>query len=151
MEFGPAMAQAPFLYLNTDLDLTCAKDLRKLAAVLNRRGFFSLHVTRQENGVWSAWFELETNDTYDEPEPNIASMLDVIETLAKASRDLWRACSAREFNVGYECGYHPWAFNHGFSSQLLRRIAKVGASLRITLYPPERKRRTKQSAKKSRT
>jgi hypothetical protein len=150
MEFGPAMAQTPFIYLNTDLELSCAKDLRKLAAALNRRGFFSLHVTRQDDGVWSAWFELATSEN-DEPEPGIASMLTVIESLPQASRDLWRACTGREFNVGYECGSHPWAFNHGFSCQVLRRIAKVGASLRITLYAPERERSTKQSTKKRRT
>ena len=29
----------------------------------------------------------------------------------------------------------PWAFNQGLSSGLLGRVAAVGASLRITLYP----------------
>ena len=44
-------------------------------------------------------------------------------------------CTTREFNLGYDCGAEPWAFNQGLSSELLGRIAAVGASLRLTIYP----------------
>ena len=41
----------------------------------------------------------------------------------------------REFNIGYDCGEEPWAFNQGLSAETLRRVAAVKASLRWTLYP----------------
>jgi hypothetical protein len=44
-------------------------------------------------------------------------------------------CSRREFNIGYDCGREPWAFNQVLSAQLLSRIAAARASLRVTLYP----------------
>jgi hypothetical protein len=39
------------------------------------------------------------------------------------------------FNIGYDCGAEPWAFNQGLTAELLGRMAATGASLRITLYP----------------
>lgn len=120
-------------YLNTDLDLTSADDLTALAAAFQAGGVFPLHVTRGEDGLWYACFETEEQHT--EPEPNIAAMLAVVETLAPPFRAVWAGCSRREFNIGYDCGLEPWAYNQGLSAELLGRMAAVGASLRWTLYP----------------
>ena len=43
----------------------------------------------------------------------------------------------RAVDVGYECGAGSWAYGHGLSSGLLGRMAAVGASLRLTLYPAD--------------
>lgn len=120
-------------YLNTDLDLTSADDLTALAVAFKAGGVPPLHVTPGDNGLWYACFE--TDDTYVEPEPNIAAMLKVVEKLVPTLRTVWDHCMRREFNVGYDCGSEPWAFNQGVSAELLGRMAAVGASLRITLYP----------------
>jgi hypothetical protein len=63
-------------------------------------------------------------------------MIAVVESLAESLRAVWAGCTLREFNIGYDCGDRPWAFEQGLSTGLLGRIAAVGASLRITLYPP---------------
>jgi hypothetical protein len=120
-------------YLNTDLDLTSADDLTALASAFEAGGVFPLHVTRGEDGLWYAMFE--TDGQHTEPEPNIAAMLAVIEALAPPLRSVWAGCSRREFNIGYDCGLEPWAFNQGLSAELLRRMTAAGASLRVTLYP----------------
>ncbi len=120
-------------YLNTDLDLTSANDLTALAAAFDAGGVPPLYVTRGRDGRWYATFE--TREQHSEPEPNIADMLAVVESLDPALRSVWRGCSRREFNIGYACGLQPWAFNQGMSAELLGRIAAVGAALRITLYP----------------
>jgi hypothetical protein len=121
------------LYLNTDLDLISPEELTVLAAVFESRSLFPLHVTQRDDGLWYATFE--TEDQHAEPEPNIAAMVAVVESLAEPHRSIWSACTRREFNVGYDCGPAPWAFNQGLSSGLLGRMAAVGASLRVTLYP----------------
>ena len=123
-------------YLNTDLDLTSSNDLTPIAAALESRGVRPLHVTRGEDGLWYATFETEVE--YEEPEPNISAMLAVVELLGQELMTVWFACTRREFNIGYDCGGEPWAFNQGLSSELLSRIAQARASLRITLYPPEK-------------
>lgn len=75
----------------------------------------------------------DSNDT--EPEPNIKRLLDAVDSLSDESRIIWERCSKREFDVGYDCGDEPWSFNQGLSNEILRRMAKSGASFRMTLYP----------------
>ena len=111
-------------------------DLTVLALAFEARGLLPLHVTDGEGDLWYATFE--TIEQYDEPEPNIVSILEVIESLSGPLQLMWFGCIHREFDIGYNCGSQPWAFNQGLSNDLLDRMAKARASLRITLYPLER-------------
>lgn len=120
-------------YLNTDLDLTSAEELTGLGEALKANTLYSLHVTQAEDGLWYA--KLETEENYDEPEKTITKMITAIEALEEPLRATWYRCSQREFNMGYDCGSEPWAFEQGLSCELLGRIAALGASLRLTLYP----------------
>jgi hypothetical protein len=120
-------------YLNTDLDLTSSGDLTELAAAFRSAGVSPLHVSHGEDDLWYATFE--TDEQHEQPEPNIAAMVAVVETLQEPLHSVWSRCTRREFNVGFDCGAEPWAFNQGLSSRLLGRIAAMGASLRVTLYP----------------
>jgi hypothetical protein len=129
-------------YLNTDLDLTSSDDLTALAAVFESRGLHPLHVTRGEDGLWYATFEIW--DQHGEPEANIAAILEVVESLDEPHRTVWLGCKRREFDVGYVCGVEPWAFNQSLSCGLLKRMAAIGASLRITLYPGREEGSTSQ-------
>lgn len=120
-------------YLNTDLDLVCSEDLTELANAFDAAGSPPLHVTMGDDEKWYASFE--TDEQHSEPAENISQMLSIIESLNDPLRSLWTRCTVREFNIGYDCGNEPWAFNQALSADLLERIAVVGASLRITLYP----------------
>lgn len=120
-------------YLNTDLDLSSAVDITELTNAFECGGVSPLHVTLGADGLW--YSSLETDHQYHEPEGNIAHMVSVIEQLAEPHLSVWRSCTLCEFNIGYDCGLEPWAFNQGLSHELLARIAAVGASLRVTLYP----------------
>lgn len=120
-------------YLNTDLDLVSVSDLRSLARLFEACGLFALDVSQRENGLWYARFE--TEESYDEPEPNIRVMLDAAESLVHEHHTIWLGCSVREFNIGYECGTEPWAFEQRLAQPDLGRIAALGASLRWTIYP----------------
>ena len=120
-------------YLNTDLDLNSADDLTTLATVFKAGGVSPLHVTRCDDGLWYATFE--TDHGHAEPEVGIAIMLAVVESLSAPLRIVWDGCTRREFNIGYDCGAEPWAFNQGLSAELLVRMSAAGASLRMTLYP----------------
>jgi hypothetical protein len=133
-------------YLNTDLDLTSSHDLTALADAFKNQGVYCLHVTRGDDSLWHA--ALEADVTSREPESSIAALVTIIETLDRPERRLWRSCTEREFNIGYDCGREPWGFNQRLSNQLMGRIVKAGASLRITLYPPGRIVRAKKSARR---
>jgi hypothetical protein len=127
-------------YLNTDLDLTSADDLTALAAFFETNGFCRLRCDRAGDGLWYATFEVNdpspcgANPAHV-PENAIAAMLSVVESIPEPLKRIWAACTRRQFDIGYDCGSKPWAFNQGLSAELLGRIAAVGASLRITLYP----------------
>ncbi len=125
-------------YLNTDLDLISPVDLSALALIFKTRGVYPLHVTHDEGHPWYATFERDSADEYSEPEEpqhHIEVMLAAIESLEEPHRSVWQGCTLREFNIGYDCGTEPWAFNQGLTAELLGRMAAVGGSLRFTLYP----------------
>lgn len=128
-------------YCNTDLDLESARDLSALAAEFEARGLDVLHVTHGDDGLWSSIVEANepwTEPNIREPERSIGEMLAVIESLGESLKPIWASCTLREFNMGYDCGDEPWAFNQGLSNALLARIVNVGATLRWTLYPDKR-------------
>ena len=110
----------PFCYLNTDLDLTSADDLTALAAAFQTEGLISLQLARGEDGQWYASFE--RSGLEDQPEETISALLAVVESLGESLRSVWFGCTLREFNIGYDCGSKPWAFNQGLSSHLLGRM-----------------------------
>lgn len=130
-----SLADEPVIrYLNTDLDLVGSVALDTLAAALEALGVFPLHCERSDDGLWYCTLETEKHD-HTEPESNIAEMLSAIESLPDELMQTWGECSKREFNVGYDCGDEPWAFNQGLSNDTLRRLAQCGATFRVTLYP----------------
>jgi hypothetical protein len=90
-------------YLNTDLDLSCPRDLTALASYFESQGMWIMHVTKSER-KWLASFE---TGNLKEPESNIKKMLKVIEFLPPELRSLWDRCWLREFNIGYDCGQEP--------------------------------------------
>lgn len=120
-------------YLNTDLKLISADNLSGLAEAFKAAGVPPMYVTHEADGLWYAFFE--THEPFEELGPNIAAMVEVVESWTGPLRSVWDGCTLREFNVGYDCGAKPWAFNQGVPAELLGRMAAVGASLRITLYP----------------
>jgi hypothetical protein len=127
-------------YINTDLDLEVACDLGPLAAALEAKDIFPLHITQKVEGCWSATFECVTfrDDVSDTPDTRIGKMLDVVESLQGEASRLWLQCSRREFNLGYDCGDTPFSFYTGLTNSTLLRVAGVGASIGITLYGVER-------------
>lgn len=127
------MPTNPIRYLNTHLVLESAADLTDLANAFRAAGLHPLHVTKGDHGNWYASFE--TIVQFGDPESNIAVMLSAIESLASPLSTIWRETTLREFNIGFDCGPEPWAFNQGLSNALLIRIGSVGASIRVTIYP----------------
>jgi len=130
------MSDAPprILYLNTDLDLIGPRELAPLVRELESHDIFPLgEPQRGFDGDW--YITLETKTCCSEPAESIEVLLNAIESARGEAEVLWRECKKRELNIGYDCGDEPWAFNNGLSSALLARMAKVGVSLRITIYP----------------
>lgn len=128
------MSETPEIrYLNTDLDLVSPEPMEPLIAHLESKGVSPLMPTLGDNGNWYA--TCETDESYPEPDANIAAMLTAIESMHPEARRCWDVCTKRDFNVGYNCGDEPWAFTQSLSSESLRRMAACGATFTLTLYP----------------
>jgi hypothetical protein len=107
-----------------------------LTDALESRGVHPLNPSSQaSDGQWGCSLEISADADPDEPETTIGIMLDAIESLDATAAEQWSRCTLREFNIGYDCGDAPWAFNQGLSNRTLSRIAASGATLRITIYP----------------
>lgn len=122
-------------YLNTDLDLSSSQNLKPLVAELAEHGLDILAVKQGGDGLWYATIEARDCASADGPEWHISLMLDAMAKLSEDSRALWLSCSKIEFNIGYDCGTEPWAFNQSLSASVLSRIVSSKASIRVTLYP----------------
>ena len=118
-------------YLTTDLDLQATLDLAPLADAMPQEGLFAFH--GGTDGSWYARFGATSG--FHEPNQDIDAMLTAIEALDEPSRNLWSACTSRKFNIGYDCGDTPWGFHQELLPPTLARMAAVGASLVITIYP----------------
>ncbi len=133
------MADKPVIqYLNTDLDLVCDIDPTPLVAELDSLDLY-VHVTHSSDGLW--YVLCEDNSDTTEPERNVVGLLNAVDSLTEVASAIWERCTKREFNVGYDCGDEPWAFNQGLSNDTLRRMAACGATFRVTLYPFRHERR----------
>jgi hypothetical protein len=120
-------------YLNTDLDLTSNDDLKPLVAALENRGLITLHCARLDDGRWLATLESLTQRA--EAAETIGDLLAAIEGLPPGPMAGWRACTVREFNMGYEFGPPPRPVTQALPVALLSRIVGIGASVRVTVYP----------------
>ena len=134
------MSKPRIRYLTTDLDLHSGGDPTTLVTELEVRGICG-YLTACDDGTFSVVCNDVSNDVCDlsiddgAPEKNIMHILNAIESLSSSAMSIWESCRKREFDIAYECGDKPWAFNQGLSNDVLQRIADCGAALRITIYP----------------
>lgn len=126
----------PTQYCNTDLCLASPTDLRPLAAHLKSKGLSVLYVTLEPDNNWYGTFEAGGSGLPDgQAETDINQMLTAVESLPAALGAVWNGCTKREFDIGYDCGTEPWAFQQDFPPELLGRMAALGITMGLTLYP----------------
>jgi hypothetical protein len=65
----------------------------------------------------------------------INSFCMLVEQLPKEVREIWDGCCAREFDIGYESGSTAQNFKSEIRASTIQRVAGIGASIAITIYP----------------
>jgi hypothetical protein len=83
---------------------------------------------------WYWRFQAGSEESHNEPEPELAALLAAVEALDPPERVAWDGCSRRVFDAAYDCGVQPFAVLHDLSAGTLARLAAVGGVLRLTLY-----------------
>jgi hypothetical protein len=119
-------------FLNVDLEVESTADLSPLVAALGD-DVVLLHIGPADGGGDLATFELA--EEHGGPDGRVLELCDLIEHLPPEAAELWRTAHRRTFDVGYECGDTPRAFQSELTHPTIRRVADLGASLTTTIYP----------------
>jgi hypothetical protein len=84
-------------------------------------------------GYQHATFEIAGNTSGADEVINYFCSL--VEGLPKEARDVWDGCCSRVLDIGYESGTSPRNFRSEVRASTIQRVAKIGASIVITIYP----------------
>lgn len=123
-------------FANVDLEIECKDDLRLLIDALGVDINVQCH-DRLENGndfVSIALHSVESG-AFGEPEITISAFCDLIEKLPCEVRNTWNSCKKREFDMGFESGNSSKTFSARLSKETVARVAGLGATIEITIYP----------------
>lgn len=119
------------LYLNTDLELESPNDLSPIVE------HFGEEVINLYNGKIRKHFfaSFEISGFCESPDFIIQQFCQLAESLEGKEKNLWDGCYSRTFDIGYEGGTYPSSYTDEIRVETLERVAALGASLRITVYP----------------
>ena len=123
-------------HINTDLEIESRSDLSPLIKWFEDEGIGSLG-SYKSRGVYYAAFEfvVEVGD----PESLIEQFCMYISSLDGELKTLWEGCCKKVFDIGfgYEESDKPVKLETTVTEKTISRVAGLGASIAITIYPSE--------------
>lgn len=125
-------------FLNVDLDIESKCDISPIT-----KGFgdnvFVLNDKPHSEGIYNLSVELTDSGDSKNPEEFILSFIKLIESFSDDAKDAWDKAYKKTFDLGYECGFIPSCINNELSTDTLKAVASVGASIAFTLYSVQKK------------
>jgi hypothetical protein len=118
-------------FLNVDLHVESRKDLTPLAAALEDS------ILWQEWTDSGHWLHGSLAKGPDSPSAGILTLATLVKRLRGPAKTAWNAAKVREFDVGIEAGTENRRGEWIVSADAVESTARVGARIRITVYPPE--------------
>ena len=118
-------------YLNVDLEIESKSDLSKIVEEFGED--VSVLYCGEMRGYQHASFEIPGNTADADETINHFCLL--VEELTEEAREVWQSCCSRVMDVGFESGTTPWNFRSEIRASTVQRVAAIGASIVITIYP----------------
>ena len=119
------------IFLNVDLEIESYEDL---SGIFEEFGDETIELyCGKHHNHYLATFEL--NSELLDPDSIIAYFCTLIENFAPKTKELWNNAFSKVFDLGYESGLKPLSYCSNISWENIQRMSKLGASLRITIYP----------------
>jgi len=118
-------------YLNTDLEIESKSDISRIVEEFGEDVMVLHH--GEMRGYQHASFEI--GGSIAGADELINSFCLLVEQLPKEVREIWNGCCSRTFDVGYESGTAPRNFKSEIRAPTIQRVAEIGASIMITIYP----------------
>ena len=118
-------------YLNVDLEIENHQDLQPLVYA------FGEDVIMMYCGLGHSHFmaSVEASITAD-ANTIIDHLCDLVDNLQGYPKELWNSSFRKVFDIGYESGLEPRSYASEIDALTISRVAKIGASIRITINPP---------------
>jgi hypothetical protein len=128
-------------FINVDLEVSSQTDLRWLVED------FGEDVVNLYSGPSRGHFlaTFETGGIGGDPNTIIGHFCHLVESMRPRLRRAWDAAFLKVFDVGYESGAAPKSYQSELRPETVVAVARVGASLRITVYPVSRANRRKRA------
>jgi hypothetical protein len=79
--------------------------------------------------------DLEVKGMLGDPDVLIGSFCNLVDCLPTAARQRWDDAFAKVFDLGYESGGGPHSYQSELRPDTIAAVARVGASIRVTIYP----------------
>ena len=118
-------------YLNTDLEIESKNDLSTIVQEFGED--VSVLYCGEVRGYQHASFEVSGNSA--SADETINCFCSLVEALPKEAREIWDGCCSRVLDVGYQSGTSPQNFRSEIRASTIQRVAAIGASIVITIYP----------------
>ncbi len=119
-------------YLTVDFVVEADFDLSPVVEALEEKVFFLWNNTGTESSSFG--IEPETGDS-ESPEEDLNELLGVLEQLPDNIQELLSDSRKKVVDIGFECGTLDEAIDSAIPAELVLRIAKLGCSMNIRLYP----------------
>jgi hypothetical protein len=132
--------EEPTHFITVDLEVFSRRSLKALVAALGEKVIL-LHAGRLGNRYHASMEVADVGGgvTYsgdDRPtaEQEIRALLDLVDGLPAAARQLWKTADARVFDIGVQAGFHPHSHALKLSRRTIRRLADAQATVGVTTY-----------------
>jgi len=118
-------------HINTDLELESLEDLTPIVAAFGTDVVVLFH--GEAMGHRRASFEV--SGLVADPDALLNHFCMIAEALSAPERAVWDRCSKKVFDIGYQCATGTTAFQSQLRARTVQRVAALGASVVITMYP----------------
>ena len=127
-------------YLNTDVDIESNENLENLKVFLEDNSYL-LYGDMVENGRWHIRIEAEGSGIIDSQQHNLESDFQkLIALLTEAKSRFYNEfqyLDKIDFNVGWQSSKKRSEATFTIPNNLLIEVAKLGASISVTIYPSD--------------
>jgi hypothetical protein len=120
-------------FLNVDLEIESSEDLQPII------DDFGESVSVLYHGENGSGFNLASFEVYPSGARDIDGIIAefclYIENLSPEAKEIWDKCFSKRFDAGFQSGDFPRSYKTEIRADIVERVAKVGASIVVTIYP----------------
>ena len=124
-------------FLNVDLEIEKAESLQSLIDYLGE-DVRVYHHGENGSGYDTAYLSVTSPVSEKDADGVIASFCYLIENLSPEVRRVWDGCCKRIFDAGFSSGVLPRSYRTEIRADTIKRVADLGASIVITIYPHDK-------------